>query len=151
ERAFAIIEDQSTHVQGLYREGETVASGVTLVQVSWDQVILERNGRRETLTLPTDAPATPPTPPVTITAAPTPRPDQDGVRQVAQDAFQIDRREVDHAMENLNDLFTQVRAVPYADGNGVNQGFRLFSIKPQSLVERLGMKNGDIVQRVNGV
>ncbi|MBI3797952.1 MAG: hypothetical protein HY268_13425 [Deltaproteobacteria bacterium] len=150
QRAFAILEDQSTHVQGLYREGETVAPGVILVQVSWDQVILERNGRRETLTLPTDAPAAP-TPLVVTTAAPTPRQDQDGVRQVTQDTFQIDHREVDHAMENLNDLFTQVRAVPYADSNGASQGFRLFSIKPQSLVERLGMKNGDIVQRVNGV
>ena len=150
ERAFAIIEDQSTHVQGLYREGEAVTPGVTLVQVSWDRVTLERNGRRETLTLPTDAPPAPTQPVVTAATAP-PRQDQDGVRQVAQDTFQIDRREIDHAMENLNDLFTQARAVPYADGNGTSQGFRLFSIKPQSLVEHLGLKNGDIVQRVNGV
>jgi general secretion pathway protein C len=150
ERAFAIIEDQSTHVQGLYREGETVAAGVTLVQVSWDRVTLERNGRRESLTLPTEAPAAPTQPVVTAATSP-PRQDQEGVRQVAQDSFQIDRREIDHAMENLNDLFTQVRAVPYADGNGTSQGFRLFSIKPQSLVEHLGLKNGDIVQRVNGV
>jgi len=150
ERAFAIIEDQSTHVQGLYREGEAVTPGVTLVQVSWDRVTLERNGRRETLTLPTDAPPAP-TQPVVTAATPPPRQDQDGVRQVAQDTFQIDRREIDHAMENLNDLFTQARAVPYADGNGTSQGFRLFSIKPQSLVEHLGLKNGDIVQRVNGV
>jgi len=150
ERAFAIIEDQSTHAQGLYREGEPVAPGVTLVQVGWDQVTLERNGRRETLTLPTDAPATP-TQPLVITTTPVPHQDQDSVHQVAQDTFQIDRREVDHAVENLNDLFTQVRAVPYADGNGATQGFRLFSIKPQSLIERLGLKNGDIVQRVNGV
>jgi general secretion pathway protein C len=150
EHAFAILEDLSTHVQGLYREGEMVAPGVTLAQVSWDRVTLERNGRRETLTLPTDAPATP-TQPVVTTATPAPRQDQDGVRQVAPDTFQIDRREVDHAMENLNDLFTQVRAVPYADGNGASQGFRLFSIKPQSLIEHLGLKNGDIVQRVNGV
>jgi general secretion pathway protein C len=27
----------------------------------------------------------------------------------------------------------------------------LFSIKPQSLIDRIGLKNGDIVQRVNGV
>jgi general secretion pathway protein C len=150
ERAFAIIEDQSTHVQGLYREGEMVAAGVTLVQVGWDQVILDRNGRRETLTLPTDAPGVP-TQPMVTAATPALRQDQDGIRQVAQDTFQLDRREMDHAMENLNDLFTQVRAVPYADGNGATQGFRLFSIKPQSLIERLGLKNGDIVQRVNGV
>jgi general secretion pathway protein C len=27
----------------------------------------------------------------------------------------------------------------------------LFSIKPQSLVDRIGLKNGDVVQRINGV
>ncbi|MEW6298400.1 MAG: type II secretion system protein GspC, partial [Thermodesulfobacteriota bacterium] len=35
--------------------------------------------------------------------------------------------------------------------DGVPQGFRLFSIKVDSLIDRLGFKNGDIVQRVNGV
>jgi len=151
DRAFAIIEDQSTRTQGLYREGDTIAPGVALVQVSWDQAIIERNGQRETLTLPTDT-STAQTQPALIAATPTPtlQQEQGSVRQVAQDAFQIDRREVDHALENLNDLFTQARAVPYADGNGA-QGFRLFSIKSQSLIERLGLKNGDIVQRVNGV
>src|ERR1700737_2856568 len=91
-----IIEDQSTHMQGLYREGETVAPGVTLAQVSWDQVILQRNGRREPLTLPTEAPAAS-TQPMVTAATPPPHQDQDGVRQVTQDTFQLDRREVDHA------------------------------------------------------
>ena len=151
ERAFAIIEDQRTHAQGLYREGETIAPGVTLVQVGWDQIIIERNGQRETLTLPTEPPSTPAPPVVLAATTPPARQEQDGIRQVTQDSFQVDRREVDRALANMNDLFTQVRAVPYAASNGVTQGFRLFSIKPQSLIDRLGLRNGDIVQRVNGV
>ena len=54
-------------------------------------------------------------------------------------------------MNNLNELFTQARAIPYSSPDGEAQGFRLFSIKPQSLVDRIGLKNSDIVQRINGV
>ncbi|MBI3304462.1 MAG: hypothetical protein HYZ72_20560 [Deltaproteobacteria bacterium] len=149
DRAFAIIEDQGTHAQGLYREGQMIAPGITLVQVGWDRVTIERNGRRETLTLPTDAPAGA-TQPV-MAAAPVRDEEKDGVRQVAQDSFQVDRREVERAMNSLNELFTQARAVPYSTAEGETQGFRLFSIKPESLIDRIGLKNGDIVQRVNGV
>jgi general secretion pathway protein C len=150
DRAFAIIEDLGNHAQGLYREGDTIVPGVTLVQVRWARVIINRNGRRETLTLPTEAQGSRGS---TVTAMPSTSQDEDkeGVRQVAQDSFQIDRREVDRAMNSLNELFTQARAVPYTTAEGDTQGFRLFSIKPQSLIDRIGLKNGDIVQRVNGV
>jgi general secretion pathway protein C len=58
---------------------------------------------------------------------------------------------VDHAVSHLSDLFTQVRAVPYTAQGGATQGFRLSAIKADSLIERIGLKNGDVVQRVNGV
>ncbi|HXG17566.1 MAG TPA: type II secretion system protein GspC [Methylomirabilota bacterium] len=148
ERTFAIIEDVGTHTQGLYHAGDQVLPGVTLMEVRWDRVVIDRSGRRETLLLPTTPSVTLP---IQTAAVAAPNGEQDGVRQVTQDSFQIDRREVDHAMSNLNELFTQARAVPYTSSEGEAQGFRLFSIKPQSLIDRIGLKNGDIVQRVNGV
>ena len=152
DRAFAIVENQTTRSQGLYREGDLIAPGILLVQVGWDRITIERDGKRETLLLPKDTPATsgqPPTVPVSTPANTNTQ--QEGVRQVTQDSFRIDRREVDHAINNLSELFTQVRAVPYSQKEGVVQGFRLFQIKPDSLIERIGLKNGDVIQRVNGV
>lgn len=151
DRAFAIIEDLGTRTQGLYHKGDVILPGVTLIEVHWDRAVISRNGRRETLTLPTTPPTSVPLPTVTAAAEPTTTQEQDSIRQVAQDSFHIDRLEVDRAMNNLNELFTQARAVPYSSPDGATQGFRLFSIKPQSLVDRIGLKNGDIVQRVNGV
>jgi general secretion pathway protein C len=151
DRAFAIIEDLGTKTQGLYHEGDVVLSGVTLVEVHWDRVVVDRNGRRETLTLPTSPPASVPMPLATVAAESTTSEEREGVRQTALDNFQIDRQEVDRAINNLNELFTQARAVPYSSPDGEAQGFRLFSIKPQSLIDRIGLKNGDVVQRVNGV
>ncbi len=149
QNVFAIIEDLNAHAQGLYHAGESILPGVILVEVLWDHAIIDRNGHRETLTLPT----TPPTnaaPPL-LRAEALAGDEKEGVRQVAQDNFQIDHKEVDRAMNNLNELFTQARAIPYSSPDGEAQGFRLFSIKPQSLIDRIGLKNGDIVQRVNGV
>jgi general secretion pathway protein C len=152
DRAFAIVENQTTRSQGLYREGDLVAPGITLVQVGWDRIIIDREGKRETLLLPKDAsaPASGQSPivPIATQASKTPAA---GIQQIAQDSYAIDRREVDHAINNLSELFTQVRAVPYSLQEGVVQGFRLFQIKPDSLIDRIGLKNGDVIQRVNGV
>ena len=151
DRAFAIMEDLGTKTQGLYHEGDVVLPGVTLVEVRWDRVVIDRQGRRETLTLPTTPPTSVPLPTTIAAAELTASEDPEGIRQMTQDSFHVDRREVDRAMNNLNELFTQVRAVPYSSPDGEAQGFRLFSIKPQSLIDRIGLKNGDVVQRVNGV
>lgn len=150
DRAFAIFEDQATHNQLLYREGESISPGVQLLQVGWDRVTIDRDGQRETLILPRESfPSTSTSPVTPISTSP---PDStNGVRQVAPDTFHIDRREVDQAVSHLSDLFTQVRAVPYTPQGGVTQGFRLSAIKADSLIERIGLKNGDVVQRVNGV
>lgn len=151
DQAFAIIEDLGTKSQGLYHKGDMVLPGVTLMEVHWDRVMISRHGRRETLALPMNPPSPTSSPTATITAEPTISEEREGVRQVTSDSFLIDRQEVDRAMNNLNELFTQARAVPYSSPDGEAQGFRLFAIKPQSLIDRIGLKNGDIVQRVNGV
>ena len=52
-------------------------------------------------------------------------------------------------MENMNQLFTQIRAVPHFQ-DGKASGFRLFAIKQDSVFEKIGLKNGDIVTRING-
>jgi len=148
--AFAIIEDHASQLQGLYREGQSIAPGVTLVQVEWDRAIIEREGRRETLLLPTEPPSPRSTREAAAPSSPLSEPAA-GVSQVAPDTFQLDRKEVERAMANLNEIFTQVRAVPYTTPDGTPQGFRLFAIQVDSLIDRLGFKNGDIVQRVNGI
>lgn len=143
--AFAIIEDLSSRIQGIYREGDTITAEVRLAKVEWDRVILRRNGGEEILVLPRE-----PSSPAPLAAPAVSPSSADGIRQVSQDSYLIDRREVEYAMGHLNEIFTQTRAVPYFR-DGVAQGFRLFSIKSGSVFARMGLENGDIVQRVNGV
>src|SRR5262249_8594188 len=63
--------------------------------------------------------------------------------------FSVPRTEVDSALENMSQLFTQIRAVPHFEG-GVSVGFRLFAIRRGSLFDRIGLKNGDIIRSING-
>ena len=149
--AFAILEDQKTHVQGLHREGAEISPGVILAKVEWDRVIVARDGRQETLLLPTDATRPSASKPSASLRLQLQQPKVGGIQQISEDVYQVDRNEIEHAMENLGNLFTKVRAVPYASDDGEINGFRLVSIKAKSLVDRLGLKNGDIVRRVNGV
>src|SRR5262249_15494821 len=57
--------------------------------------------------------------------------------------------EVDAALDNMNQLFTQIRAVPHFEG-GKSTGFRLFAIRQNSIFDQIGLKNGDIIQSING-
>ncbi len=72
------------------------------------------------------------------------------IRKTADNKYVIDRREVERTVENMNEVFTQARAVPHFE-DGKTTGFRVFAIKPGSVFEKVGLQNGDIVQRVNGV
>ena len=72
-----------------------------------------------------------------------------GVRQVAENRYDIERSVIDSTLSNLNNIATQARIVP-SFKNGVANGFKLFSIQPGSLYASIGIENGDVIQRVNG-
>jgi hypothetical protein len=74
----------------------------------------------------------------------------EGIRQTGANNYLVDRREVEHSVENLNQLSTQMRAVPFIK-DGQTIGFRVFNIRAGSLFEKMGLKNGDVIQKVNGV
>src|SRR5688572_8031819 len=144
--SYAILEDGATRKQELYRKGDRFQDR-TLARIEWDHIALTVDGREEILKLaePNTGPGSPA--PATTTASTGDL--GGGIRAISETQYQVDRAEVDKAMENLNQLFTQVRAVPHFQ-DGKAAGFRLFAIRRDSIFEKLGLKNGDIVSRING-
>jgi len=140
--SFAIIEDDAQKTQELYRIGDTL-QGRTLAKVEWDRVILKGPRGDETLQLvePSGKGASP-APAATASSS-------GGIEKRSDTDFVIDRAEVDKQMENMNQLFTQVRAVPHFQ-DGKAAGFRLFAIRQDSVFEKIGLKNGDVITRING-
>ena len=87
--------------------------------------------------------------PVPPPARPGARAPMEGVREVGQNKYEIDRAVIDGTLSNLNSIATQARIVP-SFKNGAANGFKLFSIQPNSLYASIGIENGDVIQRVNG-
>lgn len=147
--SFCIIEDLTTHKQDLFRIKDKVAGNTTVKQVEWDRVILDRDGQDEILEL-----AGPQGGPLPAHGVPAAAPAAQGplnphIQQVNESQYNIDRSEVDSALDNMNQLFTQIRAVPHFEG-GKSTGFRLFAIRQNSLFDQIGLRNGDIIQSING-
>lgn len=64
--------------------------------------------------------------------------------------FTIDQKELDNAIQNMDKLFTEIRAVPnFQDGKVA--GMKILSVKPGSVFAKLGLKRGDILNRINGI
>jgi type II secretion system protein C len=148
EQAYAVIENSATGEQALHRVGDEIGDA-RITAISWDRVTLRRPDGEHTLVLTTEPAAGADTPggerPVVV---PPSQPDRQ-VRQTGPDSFIVDRRALTGAVDNTSGLLTQLRAVPeVTDGRPV--GFRLFQINPESVFARLGIRNGDVVQRVNG-
>jgi type II secretion system protein C len=61
----------------------------------------------------------------------------------------LDKKEVQNALKNMGTFLKQVRIVPYLE-KGSAKGFKLLEIVPGSIVARVGLKNGDIIESVNG-
>ncbi|GIW39554.1 MAG: hypothetical protein KatS3mg076_0131 [Candidatus Binatia bacterium] len=156
EPSYAIIEDLRQRKQDLYRVGDTVPGDAKLVKIEWDKVTLERDGKKEYLEISAEQLAS------LGPAARRPFPARGrgrgrrgparapGIERVGEDEFVIERAEVDAALENMNQLFTQIRAVPHFE-QGQTTGFRVFAIRSGSIFDRIGLRNGDIVRSINNV
>ena len=66
------------------------------------------------------------------------------------DKFVVKQELIDQILENPEQLYSQVRAVPHKGPDGEVDGYRLSGIRRKSVFHKLGIKNGDIVHGVNG-
>ena len=152
-RSFAIIQNSSTREQQLYFAGDPVVDGVTLLSVGRNRVVLLRDGRHEVLEKAEERAAAPPLRRPGARAVRSVRKQATGgitVRKVGDNSYVMDRREVDGVLQDFSKLLTQIRLVPHFS-NGKPDGFKVFNIRPNSLFMKLGMVNGDIIKRVNGL
>jgi len=77
-------------------------------------------------------------------------PKEKKVGEISEGKFVIDQSEINDALENIDKLYTQIRAVPFFK-DGKVQGMKVFAVRPGSIFSKLGLKRGDVLQRINGV
>ncbi|MDA8138463.1 MAG: PDZ domain-containing protein [Desulfobacteraceae bacterium] len=130
---YAVIEamgpNQRTE-QILYREGDVVESAV-IEQILNNKIILSHDGQRRVLAMEKFLQG-----------------DRQRFSPRANNQPRIYRRTIsrdliNHATQNFNQLISQARVVP--DANGM----KISAIQPDSIFRRLGLRNGDIINSVN--
>ncbi len=76
-------------------------------------------------------------------------PSEGFVKEEGDGKYIVDKAELEAQLQNLDQLITQARVIPnYSQGKV--DGFKIFAIKPNSIFQRLGMRNGDIIESING-
>ena len=73
-----------------------------------------------------------------------------GITRIDDLTYKIEREAIEGWFENPACMMRQARIVPYFKDDKP-AGFKLFAIRPNTLYSKLGLKNGDVVLRLNGV
>ena len=134
----AVLEDSTG--QAFYRINQKLPDGSAIVQVLRDKVALKRSDGVIVNLEVEDA-----TKIVPMKAAGA---GNEGVKKLSGGKFMVDQKEVLASTENMNQILTQARAVPYLE-QGKTVGFKISEIVPGSIYEKIGLVNGDVIQKVN--
>jgi len=144
--AFAVIEDPAKRMQNLYRVGDKVQDATVKI-ILREKVVLNVKGKDEILEIEK-----------TVSRAGKFRPARSGApgssrerasrRPVRTQKITLRRNQVEDAMQDVNQLLTQVNIRPHFD-RGQPDGLMLSRIKPNSLFMRMGLRNGDVISGVN--
>ncbi len=126
--------------QKLYATGQTIegASGATLHSVYEDRVLLNRNGRLETLRFPQLTPGRVPSPAGRV-ALPAPAPSPANAGGSLRDVIS----------ENASKITDVIRAAPNVE-QGQMTGYRLTPGRDREAFSALGLEPGDVLTDVNG-
>lgn len=71
-----------------------------------------------------------------------------GVQKVSESEYNVDRSLVDRLLENQASLMRSARILPHEE-NGAVVGFKIYGVRRNSLLGKIGLQNGDIVHAIN--
>ncbi len=136
QNTFAVIEEIDKKKQALYRVGDSV-QGAIVKKILRGKVILRVKERDEILTIEEAAALR--AGKKYLTSEPV----------EAGDTIMVSRSAVQESMKNIHNLLSQVRVRPYFR-DGKADGLSVTNIKSGSFFAKLGLKNGDVVQGIDG-
>ncbi len=140
ERFSGAVLDSTANPQAFYRLNEKLPDGSRIIKVKRDSVSLKQaDGSVTVIEMVDETKIVMAIPSVGASS---------GVRQLSKDKWMLDQREVAASTENMSQILTQARALPYMEA-GKTVGFRISEIVPGSIYEKIGIKNGDVIQKVN--
>ena len=150
---YAIIEDLSNRgEQTVYQVGDNI-QGAIVVEINPNCIVLDKNRQYESLCFQHESGG-----PTTLDRLQQPAPSattsqdtgDEGIIRVDNATWRVSRELILEQFSNLGALSDQARVVPYLV-QGQTQGFRLTRLRAGSLLQQIGVQNGDVLQKVNGL
>ena len=140
---FALILKSSSKEERVFRLGDTVFSAGPLVSVKKDVAEILIGGKRVPILTPTA---------VAQAGAKESAPAQTSsgglATQAGSGSYVIDQRALNAALDNIGQAMTDARLLPSVK-DGKVEGFRASEVKPQGIFGTIGIKNGDVLLRMN--
>jgi len=140
---FALVLKGSTHEERVFRLGETVFSAGPLVSVKKDVAEIVVGGKRVKILTPNAVAAQPAQP-----AAPAQQPGGGLAAPTGAGNYVVDQRALNAALDNIGQAMTDARLLPSMK-DGKVEGFKASEVKPQGIFGTIGIRNGDILLRMN--
>jgi general secretion pathway protein C len=133
---FIVIEERGKKKQRLYRLGDMIGSA-RLIKITRNTAIIKSGGREITLKIKETPEGS------LLSHSQTPQ------ARMPRSGMALSKGEVNEKLRDLKTIMTQAAVRPYFEG-GEQEGFIVSDIKPDSLYQKLGLQNGDIITEVNG-
>jgi len=159
--AFATINDKENRKNRVVALGEEMEPGVVVASIEPARVVFKRaDGTLEEISLEFNTKGTS----TLLDASPKPKRYAENffqnesadryskmVKALSDTEYVIDREGFRAALSNINEIVTQARMVPNFTQDRKVDGFRIFRVRPKSVFRELGLRNGDVIQEVNGI
>jgi general secretion pathway protein C len=141
-RSSAAIENLQDHKQSLYFLQDTIEGYGLLAVITRDGVTIKQGNRQGYLPLAEESAK-----PVPISIAMPSAPKRPNTPTL------LDRRQLQQNLSDVSKLLTEARAMPYYNltNNGKLEGWQLIEIKPNSILDQLGIQQRDVMLRINGI
>jgi Type II secretory pathway, component PulC len=143
---FIVIEERGKNKQRLYRLGDMIGSA-RLIKITRNTAIIKSADREITLKIK----ETPAEGSLTLHSPVPANMTNSGMvlsRDEVKSGMALSRAEVNEKLRDLKTIMGQAAVRPYFE-DGTQEGFIISSIKPDSLYEKLGLQNGDVIIDVN--
>ena len=139
---FALIRRTTPPEERVFRLGDQVFDRGPLVSVQKESVDILSGGKRVKLLTPLATPSETP-------MSPSPSPQASGgTPQPGAGSFVIDQRVLNAALDNIGQAMTDARLLPSVKDGRV-EGFRVSEVKPSGVFAMVGIRNGDVLHKIN--
>ncbi len=138
QQSVAVIQEEKARTQTLFHEGDTVSKAV-IKKIHRSSVVLTYNGEDQILEMEAQVPGG-------HTAATAPSPMLSPPNDTS--TMTIEKSVIDEAINDMETLTKQVRVRPHFS-KGKPDGLLIYGIRNNTLFNKLGLKNGDILMGVD--